>query len=1377
MSVPALPAPLLKAWSRLIHWTLITLTMGWLLCLFAWAGLHWGIVPRIGEFRAALEQQATQTLGVRVRIGQLQAVSSDLLTTLALREVVLLDDQGREALWLPQVQVTVSVRSLLRRGLEQLVIDAPKIDVRRSEDGSVWVAGLNLADSGNADRQALDWLLAQPEIVVRDGVVRWTDERRGTAPLVLQKIRAVLRNRGRHHDVRIDATPPSAWGDGFVLMARVVQPLLAPASQWERWDGRMYAEFSRLDVSAVRRYADLGFDLQEGLGAWRAWAELRQGGVRALDADLALTQAQATLGPTLQPLRLQRLTTRLSLQRLASEWQFSTQGLTFLTDGGQSWPAGDVRLNVHTRTDGASDGGSLQADLLDLQVLAQLADRLPLAPDLRRGLQQLAPRGRVIALTGRWSGPPTDPRDYAFRGRLSDLSWQGLGATQADRAVPPEAESSVASTLPDWLPGAQALSVDFDFNAQGGKARLAIVNGSITLPGWFDEPTIAVDRFDGHLQWQRRGDDWQVALRDARLSNADAHGRAEVRWRTADPAQALSGQRYPGVLDLRAELNDADVRQVARYLPATIDTAARDYVRAALQAGRASKVIFEIRGDIDRLPDIAPQLGRFRISAEVQQARMAYVPPLLQAAGEASWPVLNDLAGSVLIDRLSLLVKAQHARWGEDAKLRITRAEVSIRDLTHTTVDVKMGLRGPLGDVLRQVDASPVRELTRSALSQAQASGMADVALNMRIPIADLGHTTLSGRVNLLGNEIRVVPQSPLLSGVRGAVLFNQSGFSLQGVSARMLGGDVALEGGLVFDAANDDRRNPPTRIEARGQVSAEGLARAPELGFAAELARELRGSTAYTASLSWLEGAPILMIDSPLTGVSSQLPAPLNKPAHAPWPLHLRIVPSRLERSGEAARGSVVALALEDRLNLGLVFSDPDRGGNMTRGALVLGPGPELRFPDQGLGVILNVPSLNVDAWEPVLSRWSGLGAMRSSDFTPRQLAAQIDRLQWAGHELRQLVLGAHQNDGLWRGNLHADSANGYFEYWAPRDATGAGRLYMRLARLALAAQNAQDVEQWLDRQPSSIPALDVVVDDFQLRGKSLGHLELEAINRNNPDMLPAGVQDEWRISRLNLTLPQARLTATGNWTRPALSGPAAPRRTALKFRLEIADSGALLSQLGMPGVVRQAQGVLQGQIAWQGPPMRLHYPSMSGALSVDMAAGQFLKADPGLTKLLGVLNLQALPRRLALDFRDVFSEGFAFDSLRGDIGLDHGLAVTRNLQMKGVNAAVLMEGQADLARETQDLRVVVVPEINAGTASLLATLVNPALGLGSVLAQLVLRGPLIAANTQEFHIDGPWTDPQVTRVPQKTQPPAEPAAVGAPTPADCAGNQGPGC
>ena len=127
-------------------------------------------------------------------------------------------------------------------------------------------------------------------------------------------------------------------------------------------------------------------------------------------------------------------------------------------------------------------------------------------------------------------------------------------------------------------------------------------------------------------------------------------------------------------------------------------------------------------------------------------------------------------------------------------------------------------------------------------------------------------------------------------------------------------------------------------------------------------------------------------------------------------------------------------------------------------------------------------------------------------------------------------------------------------------------------------------------------------------------------------------------------------------------------------------------------------------------------------------------------------MLSLQSLPRRLLLDFRDVFQEGFAFDNDRAATSSwPAGVAGISNLRMHGVQATVLMDGKADIARETQDLRVFVVPEINAGTASLAYAAINPAIGLGTFVAQWLLRRPLIAANTREFHVTGSWDDPKV--------------------------------
>jgi uncharacterized protein YhdP len=401
-----------------------------------------------------------------------------------------------------------------------------------------------------------------------------------------------------------------------------------------------------------------------------------------------------------------------------------------------------------------------------------------------------------------------------------------------------------------------------------------------------------------------------------------------------------------------------------------------------------------------------------------------------------------------------------------------------------------------------------------------------------------------------------------------------------------------------------------------------------------------------------------------------------------------------------------------------------------------------------------------------------------------PRTFTLKAQRLMWQGRTLNKLTVNASRETNQWRAQVDAQELNGLLEY-RPGEARQPGRLFARLTRLSLAASTAKEVETLLEEQPVSMPGLDIVVDDLELRGKRLGRVEIEAINRGSVLAREGGregareaareaareggrdgrnVRDvrEWQLQKFNIIAPEGTLTATGRWgtlperaapaREPAGRAPSRPdmpadlRRTSMNFKLDIADGGDLLARLGLPGVLRDARGRMEGHIDWMGSPITPDYPSMNGQFNVNLEGGQFLKVEPGIAKLLGVLNLQALPRRLTLDFRDVFSDGFAFDFIRGDVRIEQGMASTNNLQMKGVNAAVLMEGRADIARETQDLHVVVVPEINAGTASLIASYINPAVGLGSFLAQLILRRPLMASTTKEFYITGPWVDPKIT-------------------------------
>ncbi|MBC7611135.1 MAG: TIGR02099 family protein [Polaromonas sp.] len=1398
---------LLALTARILLWLVVAV---WLLFGASWGLLHGWIVPRIGEFRPRLEMAASKALGMPVHIGQITAQSEGMIPSFELRDVVLMDESGREALRLPRLLAALSPSSLWGMGFEQLFIDQPALEVRRAADGKIYVGGLDMSQTRGDGNAAANWFFSQTEFSIRGGTVRWTDELRSAPPLALTQVDAVIRNGRRRHLMRLDATPPAGWGERFSLRGIFRQPLLSRnAGQWTDWSGQLYAEFSRVDVSRVGQYVNLnnmGVDMAGGSGSLRAWADVAQGQITGGTADVALFDVDAQLGKALKPLALESIDGRFGGQRRNDGFDFNTQGLHFKTKDGIQWPGGNLTLSA---TDSAGDSQQVQlkADKLDLAALAQIANRLPLGSATHALIDSYAPKGLVETVDLRWQGPKGAPTSFAAKGRVTALEVLAFAR--------PTVVSGTSSHETPGRPGLSGASVDFDLTQAGGKAKVNVVNGALDLPGVFEDPHIRLEHMSLDAQWKLLNGKIDAQLNNIRFSNADAEGQAQASWRSSDSAAAApgkataSGKRTEGslgVLDLQGSLSRGNGTRVHRYLPLVLPERVRHYVRDAVVKGDVSDVKFKVKGPVDRIPYPDPAQGEFKISAKVKNGWFAYVPKTVQPKDAVPWPALTDLNGELVFNRAALEINGASGRFAGLPGLQVIRADASIPDLLHgATVDITGNLKGPVLDVLGFVNTSPVAGLMSHVLDKTVATGQGDYGLRLSLPLFALDKTRVQGTVTLPGNDVQFTPASPMLGRLKGVATFSENGFNVVGGQARLLGGDIRFEGGTRASsrtaaqgtaavAANTVAGNiaagavaadteASVAFRAQGTVSAEGLRQAKDLGFASRIAQNANGTAAYSAALSFRRGVAEVAISSNLQGMALSLPAPLAKSADTVLAVKFEQSLVRESMAPGQKLQDQLAFSLGSVASVAYVRDISGAEARVLRGSIGVGlePGETSPMLETGVGANINLGSIDIDAWERVLSQTTAASASTVTTaaanrdslsaealaYLPTRMAIRAKELLVEGRKLNHVVLGGSRDGLNWRGNIDAEELNGYLEFRQPGGGGvgAAGRVYARLSRLSLGQSTASDVENILDQQPANIPALDIVVDDLELRGRKLGRIEIDAVNRGAAAVARDGGVREWRLNKFNVTMPEAVLTATGNWvavnaqTPGTASAPgqrlqtaaAERRRTVMNFKLDIADSGELLKRFGMKDVIRRGKGKMEGQVAWLGSPLSLDYPSMSGQFNVNIESGQFLKAEPGIAKLLGVLSLQSLPRRLTLDFRDVFSEGFAFDFVRGDVNINQGLAATNNLQMKGVNAAVLMEGSADIARETQDVKVVVVPEINAGTASLIATAINPAIGLGTFLAQYFLRRPLIQAATQEFHIDGSWSDPKITKVERK--------------------------
>ncbi|MDX1377133.1 MAG: AsmA-like C-terminal region-containing protein, partial [Burkholderiales bacterium] len=340
-----------------------------------------------------------------------------------------------------------------------------------------------------------------------------------------------------------------------------------------------------------------------------------------------------------------------------------------------------------------------------------------------------------------------------------------------------------------------------------------------------------------------------------------------------------------------------------------------------------------------------------------------------------------------------------------------------------------------------------------------------------------------------------------------------------------------------------------------------------------------------------------------------------------------------------------------------------------------------------------------------------------------------QVGVLDLFGKRLRQVEVRAGSDAGGWSADVVAAELEGNLAYRSEGD----GLLVARLKRFRV-PEDAPGAAGTAARGEvrRALPAVDLIAERFEVAGRELGRAEIGART----------VKGAWEIDKLVVLNPHGELRGKG--TRKLDEGNA---RTSLAFSLRVSDVGRYLARVGYPDMVDGGRARVDGSLAWQGEPQRIDYPTLEGDLKLSVEDGQFLEMDPGLGKLVGLISLQALPKRITLDFRDVFSAGFKFDRISSSIETRRGVMSTQDFEMRGPTAEVDMRGRTDLAAETQDLHVKIVPSVS-DTASAAMAIVNPAVGAAALLAQRALKNPLGQMLAFEYAITGSWSDPQVKKL-----------------------------
>jgi uncharacterized protein (TIGR02099 family) len=1340
-----------------LSWVLITLVVIYFTFCAVFLSLRYVVLPNIDSYKSQVEQLASHFVNRSVRIASIEASWRGLDPRLKLENVVIHNDDGESALVLPEVNATISWWSVLGElRLQALELSRPNLEVERDSEGRFFVGGLRIDPNKTVDGRGLDWLLAQHEIVVRQGEVRWRDQMRSAPDLKLTDISFVLQNRWRTHRAALKATPPEALAAPIDLRVEFTHPPFSTTSaDYAQWVGEFYVHWKKTHLEAWKPYIDMPYELTGGDGSVRAWVNFNRGTVGNVTADLSLANLSVRLDQSLEPLKLVDVSGRVSAGEVisglkqkifsygASGHQLTLTNFSLRTEQGAVLPKTTVSHFYIAGDGGKADRHDLKITEMDLGALARFAGHLPLSDDLRSLFSDFAPHGQLRDVSASWDGSVPGAGPYRITGKFDAFGIQQAGGRES-------------------LPTFDGVSGEVDANQDGGRLKLRGDRVKLQAANGLTLPPMSLDDLSLDGSWSLR-DKKNLAVRveAMRFSQAGVLGTLTGSYTMPLP---LSAHRL-GALDLKLQIPVIELSNVPRYLPAVVGVDTREWLSLALLEGRARDLNLLIKGDLDQFPfqqknAAGNALGVFKVTAKIEKGTLSPAPKeLSQDRRTLLWPKIEDIQGNLILDSARLQIHADSAK---TAGVTLSDVHAVVPDYMSSKpmLDVSGVAQGSLQSMLAYVSATPVISWIDGFTEETKASGNARLGLKIQLPLSGAGTSTVQGNLKFAGNEVQLWRAWPAAQQVTGELNFSEQGFQLPAVQAVFLGSPVSLSGG--------SQRDGSTQIKLEGLVNADAASRVMTAPIAKRVLKKVSGSTRYTANLKIRNQRPELTIESSLVGLALDFPTPLQKLPIESWPLRLTLQP--LPAPDGITPTEEIRISLGRNINARYLRQRSNsRNGTwrMVRGGI--GVNTAAPQPDSGLAIQLNVPSFNADVWRSTITaitaetgtvptdnpstapgtgqgatQGSTQGAIQSTDytpfFTPDTINLRSNALTIFDRPIDNVVLAATRQRIGWKFNIQSDEVVGQASWEDPSSERGAGKITARLSSLKIERSADADVTELLSGKKSTaeLPGLDIVADSFELRGMKLGRLEMAATNA--AIMTPGR---EWRISKLALTNPDASLRATGRWLLNGNDG-----QSMLNYELDINDAGRLLDRVGFEKALKGGKGRMEGDLNWKGSPSAFDFPSLSGNMNLRINSGQFLKADPGAAKLLSVMSLQSLPRRLTLDFRDLFTDGFAFDTIASTAVISRGVLKTDTFKMRGVNAVVLIDGSADLSEETQNLNVVVIPEINAGGASVIYGLaVNPVIGLGSFLAQLFLKNPLSQALSQEYVITGSWKDPVVKK------------------------------
>ena len=778
----------------------------------------------------------------------------------------------------------------------------------------------------------------------------------------------------------------------------------------------------------------------------------------------------------------------------------------------------------------------------------------------------------------------------------------------------------------------------------------------------------------------------------------------------------------PPYIDLNLTLDESNIEYFSTLIPDKTNPELYKWLNNSLLGGKILSADMAYQGYAKDFL-LNNSKSNFKAIFNVSDVNLDY---------DKNWPPIDNLTAEIIIENDDLLANISSG-YIFDAEISNTTAKIKhISGKSHNVI-VNTQIYSHMNDLKNFIAQSPLNENPALIKYTNNIIGNIDINLNLDIPLG-LEKTKFNGSVSLNSSSIESGLPGLALENVNGDINFSMHEIWANDIDAIYIGNPIKLTIPTINYKNLDFLPFEISGVANKKFIIDQITSLFPNLyNNIKNIRTYLSGESEWTFSLSESENNSQLNdkkieFKSDLYGIGINLPPPLGKEKNELRPLIIETNISNL---------------LIDKVNIyynNEIFTDIFIDNTKDFFVKNINIGLETKHPenktDNKISIQGSMNSLSFTDWANLINTSKTNNKVnQDKTFLGKINVKNLEIINKNFNNVNINFSSSNSNKD-WNIVFDSEKIKGEARY-KKKSIDKNDYLYLNFETLSLSEN--QNTENLTAYKIHNIPELEISINNFIYKNNELGHLNLKTSNSDNII----------NIDKLSFKKPGLNINANGFW-----SSIDEIDKSEFYIKLESDSIEKMFDTFNYAATnIKDAKTLLEFNINWDDSPLNFAMENLNGQINMNIEKGQFLDIETKAGRLFGLLSIQALPRRLSLDFADLFNKGFTFDTIKGNFNLERGQAYTNNLQMIGPSGDIMISGRTGLVIEDYDQIATVIPKVS-DSLPLASALFGP-IGAG-VGAVLFLAGELfesIPENidkilTQQYSIKGSWENPDIEKV-----------------------------